>query len=71
MYTVIHEFLDLQDNSYHYKVGDMYPRSGAETTLERATELMGTTNKIGKPLITEIMPAPVEEKTKRTTKARK
>ena len=72
MYEVIHEFLDLQDGSYHYKVGEIYPRTGVETTLERATELIGTNNKIGVPLIREIMTPPVEEKPKkRTTKTGK
>ena len=65
MYKVIYEFLDLQDDSHIYKVGDVYPRKGSETTLERATELMGTSNKIGKPLIVE------EEKPKKTAKKEK
>lgn len=63
MYTVIHEFLDLQDNSYYYKVGDMYPRNGYKPTLERETELLGKSNKIGVPLIEEIMAKPVEDDT--------
>ena len=68
MYRVIHEFLDLQDNNHHYKVGDKYPKDGSETTLERATELIGKNNKIGKPLIEEIMPTFVEERPKRKRK---
>lgn len=51
MYTVIHEFLDLKDESYHYKVGDTYPRRGKRANAERVEELSGTGNKIGKPLI--------------------
>lgn len=53
MYEVIHEFADLLDNNHVYRVGDVYPRDGGTTTLERATELMGKSNKIGKPVIKE------------------
>lgn len=58
MYKVIHYFTDLQDNRHPYNVGDVYPRSGVETTDERITELSGSNNKQGKPLIEK-----VEEKT--------
>lgn len=51
MYTVIHEFLDLQDDSYHYKKGDTYPRKGKKASAERVEELSGSENKIGVPLI--------------------
>lgn len=65
MYKVICRFADLKDNGHVYEVGDVYPRKGKKTTLERATELMGTSNKIGVPLIEEadIMTPPVEDKT--------
>lgn len=71
MYRVIHNFRDAQDGDYIYMVGDNYPRKGVETTLERATALMGDNNAIGCPLIkeVEIMAKPVEpkeEKPKRT-----
>lgn len=62
MYTVIHEFLDLQDNSYHYKKGDTYPRKGKKADAERVEELSGNANKIGVPLI---------QKAPRKTTARK
>ena len=76
MYKVIHNFRDVQDGDHIYMVGDDYPRKGAETTLERATALMGKHNAIGCPLIeeVEIMAKPVEpkaEKPKRTTTKRK
>lgn len=51
MYKVIHQFLDLQDGSYHYKVGDTYPRDGKKAVAARVKELSGSENKIGKPLI--------------------
>lgn len=51
MYKVIHQFLDLQDESYHYKVGDTYPRDGKKAVAARVKELSGNKNKIGKPLI--------------------
>ena len=58
MYKVIHEFLDLQDDSHHYKVGDTYPRRGKRANAERVAELSGDTNKIGTPLIKEVQTAP-------------
>ena len=54
MYRVIHDFNDAQDGEHWYKVGDIYPREGKKTTLERATELMGEHNRIGKPLIEDV-----------------
>lgn len=66
MYKVIHEFLDLQDNSYHYKVGDVYPKEG-EAVAERVKELSGKNNKIGVPLIEEIK----EEKPKKKAAPKK
>lgn len=61
MYNVIHEFLDLQDNSYYYHVGDTYPRKGKKADLERTTELMGSGNKIGRPLIEYVADDPTPE----------
>lgn len=54
MYKVIHEFLDLLDDSYHYKAGDTYPRRGKRANAERVAELSGNGNKIGVPLIEEV-----------------
>ena len=77
-YKVIHNFVDPEDDNHVYLVGDTYPREGAETTLERATFLLGSNHAIGCPLIEEeeIMAKPIEsdepaEKPKRTTRARK
>ena len=54
MYKVIHQFLDLQDGNFHYKVGDAYPRNGKKATAKRVAELSGPENKIGKPLIEKV-----------------
>lgn len=53
MYKVIERFMDLQDGNYIYEIGDVYPRKGADPTLDRIRELAGKTNNIGKPLIKE------------------
>ena len=57
MYKVIHQFLDLQDDNHHYRVGETYPRKGKKASAERLAELSGKGNKIGKPLIEEIKKA--------------
>jgi hypothetical protein len=51
MFRVVHAFADLTDNNHVYKVGDEFPREGAEVSKERAAELKSSNNKIGKPLI--------------------
>ena len=53
-YEVIHRFKDLQDGNHIYKVGDIYPREGLETTKKRIKELLTEKNKIGEPLIRQI-----------------
>jgi len=54
MYKVIHQFLDLQDENHHYKVGDAFPRNGKRVSAKRVAELSGSDNKIGEPLIEKI-----------------
>lgn len=44
-------FTDLQDNGFLYKVGDEYPRAGLVVSDERVTELSGSSNALGKPVI--------------------
>lgn len=51
MYYVVHDFYDLQDGDYIYRVGDKYPREGYEPDEKRIKELSGKANKIGKKLI--------------------
>ena len=66
MYKVIHEFLDLQDNSHYYAVGKTFPRRGVKVSKERIEELSTSANKIGVPLIeatkAEIQPVKDENK---------
>lgn len=50
-YKVVFEFLDLEDDEYHYKVGDTFPRKGKKVTQKRIDELAGKSNKIGRALI--------------------
>ena len=54
MYKVIKLFTDLQDNNYKYEVRDEYPRLGLKPSVSRITELSGSTNKQGTPLIKEV-----------------
>ena len=63
MYKVIKSFTDLQDNNYAYYVGDTFPRNGVEAGAERVAELSSDKNRLGVPLIEEIV-----EKPKRTRK---
>ena len=65
MYKVIHQFLDLQDEKFHYKVGDTYPRKGKKAVADRVAELAGSENKIGRPLIEEVKKASPKKKTAR------
>jgi len=54
MYRVIKRFLDLQDGSHHYEVGDPFPRSGNTVTQARLQELATTRNRQKTPLIEEV-----------------
>lgn len=50
-YKVIVYFEDLQDFSYPYQVGDVFPRPGKEVSENRLQELSSNKNKRGIPLI--------------------
>ena len=63
MYRVIKSFTDLQDNNYAYYVGDTFPYNGVEVDAERIVELASDKNRLGVPLIEEVV-----EKPKRTRK---
>ena len=63
MYKVIHEFADMTDEYHVYSEGDSYPRKGSKPSEERISELLGDSNKIGKPLIVEV---PKEKPSKKT-----
>ncbi len=51
MYKVMHMFADLQDNSYIYHEGDVFPRDGVQPSEKRIYELSSKYNLQGKPLI--------------------
>lgn len=63
MYKVIKSFTDLQDNNYAYYVGNTFPHNGVEVGAGRIAELASNKNRLGVPLIEEIV-----EKPKRTRK---
>lgn len=64
MYKVIKYFVDLQDNNYPYKAGDIFPRSGLVVTEDRIAELAGSENRQGVPLI-QLVEEVAEEKPKK------
>lgn len=51
MYKVLTYFEDMQDNSYPYDEGDIFPRDGLSVTEERLQELSSIKNKRGIRLI--------------------
>lgn len=55
MYKVVHQFYDLKDNNHFYSVGDTFPRNGVEVDAERIAELASDKNRMGVPLIKEIV----------------
>lgn len=62
-YRVLEDFSDKQDDRRPYKVGDIYPREGLDPSPQRVTELLGSENVRGRPII-----EPIEEKPKRKRK---
>lgn len=54
MYKVVKHFLDLQDDSHEYNVGDTFPRDGKEVSLARITELSTEQNRRKTVLIEEV-----------------
>ena len=60
-FKVIHPFRDLQDknksnpNGRRYKVGDEFPATQRKVPEERIAELKGKQNKIGYPLIEDLL----------------
>lgn len=58
MYNVLVDFVDLKDNNKVYRAGDKYPRTGLKVGEERINELISSGNKLGRPVIEEIMPEP-------------
>lgn len=56
-YRVVKEFKDLKDNRHFYSVGDAFPRKGKRPSQERIDELLGSDNKLGRPVIEKITEA--------------
>ena len=54
MYKVVKHFLDMQDDSHEYNVGDTFPRDGKEVSLARITELSTEQNRRKTVLIEEV-----------------
>lgn len=61
MYKVVYKFKDLSDDEHVYNVDDIFPREGHEVSFARIRELASDKNKIGKPLIEEVVEKEVEE----------
>jgi hypothetical protein len=66
VYTVIHDFADLQDGEHIYRTGDAFPRPGVKPSSSRIAELLSNGNRIGTALIAEAietthMPEPAQE----------
>lgn len=59
MYRVIERFKDLQNRNHIYEVGDEFPHDGKRISAKRIAELSSSDNRIGKPLIEEIVETPV------------
>lgn len=66
MYKVIESFTDLQDNNYVYYVGDTFPHNGVEVDAERIAELASDKNRLGVPLIEEVVDKPKRTRKKKT-----
>ena len=65
MYKVIKSFIDLQDNNHAYYVGDTFPHNGVEVDAERIAELASDKNRLGVPLIEEIVEKPKRARKKK------
>ena len=65
MYKVIKSFTDLQDNNYAYSVGDTFPHNGVEVDADRIAELASYKNRLGVPLIEEIVEKPKRARKKK------
>lgn len=78
-YIVITKFADLEDGKHLYNVGDVYPRSNKVVSEHRIEELLGSNNKVRRPLIKEDISDPfpssqdmkTDESTPKPTKAKR
>lgn len=70
-YKVIHNFRDLHDHGYLYRVGDDYPRPGVAVVKERVEALATGKNKAKLVMIEKVKETKTEkteEKPKKSTK---
>ena len=65
MYRVIKQFYDLKEN-HAYSVGDTFPHDGVEVDAERIAELESDKNRLGVPLIEEIVEKPKRVRKKKS-----
>ena len=65
MYRVIKQFYDLKAN-HAYSVGDTFPHNGVKVDAERVAELASDKNRLGVPLIEEIVEKPKRTRKKKT-----
>ena len=64
MYKVIKSFIDLKAGQF-YSVGDTFPHNGVDVDAERIVELASDKNRIGVPLIEEVMENPKRTRKKK------
>lgn len=50
-YEVVSGFSDMEDGLYVYHIGDIYPRNGYKPTQARVKSLLGSSNRLKKPII--------------------
>ena len=65
MCRVVHKFYDLKDNNHAYSVGDTFTHNGVEVGAERIAELASDKNRLGVPLIEEIVEKPKRARKKK------
>ena len=68
-YRVTQAFTDLQDNNYHYAVGDVYPHSGSVVSPKRIAELASSNNRRGIAVIEVVEEKPEPKKETPSKKA--
>ena len=64
MYKVTKRFYDLNAN-HAYSVGDTFPHNGVDVDYERIVELASDKNRLGVPLIEEIVEKPKRPRKKK------
>lgn len=64
MYRVVKRFYDLKAN-HAYSVGDTFPHNGVGIDAERIAELSSDKNRLGVPLIEEVVGKPKRTRKKK------